>query len=93
VTVVHGHTQLHPQVRSWLSASHHPKSPGVRPDTALAKTAGLELGARGGIRVDEHMRTSDPVIYAVGECHCHCPGLVLRLLQQGDAGRAPRLAR
>ncbi|KIZ05075.1 FAD-dependent pyridine nucleotide-disulfide oxidoreductase [Monoraphidium neglectum] len=40
---------------------------GVRPDTALAKTAGLELGARGGIRVDEHMRTSDPVIYAVGD--------------------------
>jgi NADPH-dependent 2,4-dienoyl-CoA reductase/sulfur reductase-like enzyme/rhodanese-related sulfurtransferase len=40
---------------------------GVRPDTALAKIAGLELGERGGIRVDEHMRTSDPDIFAVGD--------------------------
>ncbi len=40
---------------------------GVRPDTALAKMAGLELGERGGIRVDEHMRTSDPDIFAVGD--------------------------
>ncbi len=40
---------------------------GVRPDTALAKTAGLELGERGGIRVDEHMQTSDPDIFAVGD--------------------------
>ncbi len=40
---------------------------GVRPDTKLAKTAGLEIGERGGIRVDEHMRTSDPDIFAVGD--------------------------
>jgi NADPH-dependent 2,4-dienoyl-CoA reductase/sulfur reductase-like enzyme/rhodanese-related sulfurtransferase len=40
---------------------------GVRPDTALAKTAGLEIGECGGIRVDEHMRTSDPDIFAVGD--------------------------
>ena len=40
---------------------------GVRPDTTLAKTAGLEIGERGGIRVDEHMRTSDPDIFAVGD--------------------------
>ena len=40
---------------------------GVRPETALAKTAGLELGQRGGIRVDEQMRTSNPDIYAVGD--------------------------
>jgi NADPH-dependent 2,4-dienoyl-CoA reductase/sulfur reductase-like enzyme/rhodanese-related sulfurtransferase len=40
---------------------------GVRPETALAKGAGLELGKRGGIRVDDHMRTSDPDIYAVGD--------------------------
>ena len=40
---------------------------GVRPDTALAKAAGLEIGERGGIRVDEHMRTSDPDIFAVGD--------------------------
>jgi NADPH-dependent 2,4-dienoyl-CoA reductase/sulfur reductase-like enzyme/rhodanese-related sulfurtransferase len=40
---------------------------GVRPDTALARTAGLEIGECGGIRVDEHMRTSDPDILAVGD--------------------------
>ncbi len=40
---------------------------GVRPDTTLAKTAGLEIGKLGGIRVDEHMRTSDPDIFAVGD--------------------------
>ena len=40
---------------------------GVRPDTALAGSAGLEIGERGGIRVDEHMRTSDPDIFAVGD--------------------------
>ena len=40
---------------------------GVRPETALAKAAGLELGARGGIRVNEQMRTDDPNIWAVGD--------------------------
>lgn len=40
---------------------------GVRPETALAKAAGLELGARGGIRVDDRMRTGDPNIWAVGD--------------------------
>jgi len=40
---------------------------GVRPDTTLAKAAGLQVGERGGIRVDEQMRTSRPDIYAVGD--------------------------
>jgi NADPH-dependent 2,4-dienoyl-CoA reductase/sulfur reductase-like enzyme/rhodanese-related sulfurtransferase len=40
---------------------------GVRPDTALAKAAGLEIGERGGIRVDDQMHTSDPDIFAVGD--------------------------
>jgi NADPH-dependent 2,4-dienoyl-CoA reductase/sulfur reductase-like enzyme/rhodanese-related sulfurtransferase len=40
---------------------------GVRPDAALAKAAGLALGALGGIRVNEQMQTSDPKIYAVGD--------------------------
>lgn len=40
---------------------------GVRPDTTLAKMAGLEIGARGGIRVNEHMITSNPDILAVGD--------------------------
>jgi NADPH-dependent 2,4-dienoyl-CoA reductase/sulfur reductase-like enzyme/rhodanese-related sulfurtransferase len=40
---------------------------GVRPETGLARAAGLELGERGGIKVDEQMRTSDPKIWAVGD--------------------------
>jgi NADPH-dependent 2,4-dienoyl-CoA reductase/sulfur reductase-like enzyme/rhodanese-related sulfurtransferase len=40
---------------------------GVRPETLLAKNAGLELGALGGIRVNDHMQTSDPHIWAVGD--------------------------
>ncbi len=40
---------------------------GVKPETMLASAAGLELGARGGIKVDDGMRTSDPDIYAVGD--------------------------
>jgi NADPH-dependent 2,4-dienoyl-CoA reductase/sulfur reductase-like enzyme/rhodanese-related sulfurtransferase len=40
---------------------------GVRPDVTLAKAAGLELGPRGGIKVDAQMRTSDPHIFAVGD--------------------------
>jgi NADPH-dependent 2,4-dienoyl-CoA reductase/sulfur reductase-like enzyme/rhodanese-related sulfurtransferase len=40
---------------------------GVRPENALAVAAGLEVGPRGGVRVDEHMRTADPDIYAVGD--------------------------
>ena len=40
---------------------------GVRPNSALAKKAGLALGDRGGIVTDEHMRTSDPSIYAAGD--------------------------
>jgi NADPH-dependent 2,4-dienoyl-CoA reductase/sulfur reductase-like enzyme/rhodanese-related sulfurtransferase len=40
---------------------------GVRPDTTLAKMAGLTIGERGGIRVDDHMRTSNPDIFAVGD--------------------------
>lgn len=40
---------------------------GVRPETELAKMAGIAIGERGGIRVDEHMHTSNPDIFAVGD--------------------------
>jgi rhodanese-related sulfurtransferase len=40
---------------------------GVRPETALAKEAGLELGGNGGIRVNDRLQTSDPNIWAVGD--------------------------
>ncbi len=40
---------------------------GVRPETTLAQAAGLAVGARGGILVDDQLRTSDPAILAVGD--------------------------
>ncbi|MEQ8971276.1 MAG: FAD-dependent oxidoreductase [Coleofasciculus sp. C1-SOL-03] len=40
---------------------------GVRPETKLAKDAGLDIGDRGGIRVNEQMRTTDDHIWAVGD--------------------------
>lgn len=41
---------------------------GIRPNTNLAKEAGLELAPNGTIIVDKHLRTSDPFIYAGGDC-------------------------
>lgn len=41
---------------------------GVRPDSRLAKEAGLEIGTRGEIVVDDYLQTSDPDIYAGGDC-------------------------
>lgn len=40
---------------------------GVRPENALAVQAGLEVGPRGGIRVNEYLQTTDPDIFAVGD--------------------------
>ena len=40
---------------------------GVRPETGLAQDAGLEIGPGGGIRVDDHMRTNDSKIWAIGD--------------------------
>jgi NADPH-dependent 2,4-dienoyl-CoA reductase/sulfur reductase-like enzyme/rhodanese-related sulfurtransferase len=40
---------------------------GVRPESGLAKAAGLEVSERGGIVVDDQQRTSDPSIFAVGD--------------------------
>lgn len=43
-------------------------SVGIRPNTKLAEDAGLSLGSTGGIAVDPYMQTSDPDIYAGGDC-------------------------
>jgi NADPH-dependent 2,4-dienoyl-CoA reductase/sulfur reductase-like enzyme/rhodanese-related sulfurtransferase len=40
---------------------------GVRPENKLAIVSGLEVGPRGGIRVNDHLQTSDPDIFAVGD--------------------------
>jgi NADPH-dependent 2,4-dienoyl-CoA reductase/sulfur reductase-like enzyme/rhodanese-related sulfurtransferase len=41
---------------------------GVRPNAALARAAGIAVGPLGGIAVNEHLQTSDPAIYAGGDC-------------------------
>ncbi|XBB66073.1 nitrite reductase large subunit NirB [Nocardioides sp. WV_118_6] len=43
-------------------------SAGIRPRDALARAAGLDLAERGGVLVDEQCRTSDPHVWAIGEC-------------------------
>ncbi|MEV4149534.1 nitrite reductase large subunit NirB [Amycolatopsis sp. NPDC049691] len=43
-------------------------SAGVRPRDDLARQSGLEVGPRGGVLTDASCRTSDPAIYAIGEC-------------------------
>ena len=69
---------------------------GVTPETALAKEAGLELGLRGAIVVDEHMRTSNEDIYAVGRrssvCATSCRGQTFLLPLAGPANKQGRIA-
>ncbi len=43
-------------------------SAGIRPRDQLARACGLEVGPRGGIVIDDRCQTSDPAIYAIGEC-------------------------
>ncbi|MBD1550445.1 nitrite reductase large subunit NirB [Pseudomonas typographi] len=43
-------------------------SAGIRPQDALAREAGLALGARGGVAIDDRCVTSDPAVLAIGEC-------------------------
>ncbi|MGA0845176.1 MAG: FAD-dependent oxidoreductase [Luteolibacter sp.] len=68
---------------------------GVRPESELAKSAGLALGARGHIVVDSYQRTSDPDIYAVGDvCETEDPILGKRaaIPLGGPANRQGRTA-
>lgn len=70
-------------------------SVGVRPTLQLVKEANLELGSCGGLKVDEHLRTSDPSIYAAGdmiEIHQTVSGNTVRLPLAGPANRQGRIA-
>jgi len=57
-------------------------SAGIRPRDDLAKQTGLELGPRGGILVNSKLQTSDPNIFAVGECALHS-GMIYGLIAPG----------
>ncbi|QDU28525.1 Coenzyme A disulfide reductase [Anatilimnocola aggregata] len=56
---------------------------GVRPENKLAVDAGLEVGPRGGIRVNDHLQTSDPDIFAVGDA------IEVKDVVSGDAIQVP----
>lgn len=62
---------------------------GLRPNVALAAEAGLEVGA--GIKVDECGRTSDPAIYAIGDCaeYPHGPSAFVTPIMAAARGIAP----
>jgi NADPH-dependent 2,4-dienoyl-CoA reductase/sulfur reductase-like enzyme len=68
---------------------------GVRPQLTLAKSAGLEIGASGGLVVDETLRTRDPDIYAAGdmvEVVNKVHGKKVRIPLAGPANRQGRIA-
>jgi len=70
-------------------------SVGVRPESDLAKAAGLELGPRGHIVVNDVLQTSDPDIYAVGDViqvRCAVTGQPTAMALAGPANRQARLA-
>ena len=57
-------------------------STGIRPRDELAKQSGLDMGPRGGIAVNDLMQTSDPHVYAIGECAAHA-GMTYGLVAPG----------
>lgn len=67
---------------------------GVKPESHLAAEAGLEIGVNGGIRVDQHLRTSDTDIYAGGdavEVTDHVTGAPAQIPLAGPANRQGRV--
>ena len=61
------HTVVYLQNGKRLQADIVVLAIGVRPETTLARAAGLELGTTGGIRVNDFLQTTDPTIYAIGD--------------------------
>ena len=71
VEITDGATARHRMVfadGTWLETDMIVFSAGIRPQDALARQAQLAVGPRGGIAIDSHCRTSDPDVYAIGEC-------------------------
>ncbi|WP_092003072.1 nitrite reductase large subunit NirB [Paraburkholderia lycopersici] len=76
-------------------------SAGIRPRDEIARASGLDIGARGGIVIDDQCRTSDANIYAIGECALWqgqifglvAPGYEMaRIAARAIAGEAPAFA-
>lgn len=80
---------------STVSADMVLLSVGVRPNLSLARSAGLDVGASGGLTVDETLRTSDPDIFAAGdmvEVVHRVHGKKVRIPLAGPANRQGRIA-
>ncbi|MBU4213831.1 MAG: FAD-dependent oxidoreductase [Cellulomonas sp.] len=90
-----GRTQVELRDGTFLTTDLVVMAAGVRPNVTLARAAGIELGPRGGIAVDAHMRTSDPSIWAAGDAvevrHTVLPDTWLIPLA-GPANRQGRVA-
>ncbi|MEM9977701.1 MAG: FAD-dependent oxidoreductase, partial [Cyanobacteria bacterium P01_D01_bin.2] len=67
---------------TWLQTDMIVFSAGIRPRDELAQNCGLQLGERGGVVIDETCQTSDPKIYAMGECALY-QGLIFGLVAPG----------
>ena len=57
-------------------------SAGIKPRDEIAKLCGLEVGQRGGIQVNEQLETTDPFIFAIGECALY-KGMIYGLIAPG----------
>ena len=57
-------------------------SAGIRPRDELARACGIDVGERGGVVIDDHLQTSDPHVYAIGEAALH-GGMVYGLVAPG----------
>ncbi len=90
-----GRTQVELKNNTFIETDMVILAAGVRPSAELAAAAGLDLGPRGGIKVDRHMRTSDPSIWAAGDAveveHTVLPDTWLVPLA-GPANRQGRVA-
>lgn len=84
---------LHLSSGKTVKASAVVMAKGITPETALAKSSGLELGTTGAIKVDKSYRTSDPDIYAVGDAIEVYHALTHRPALLGLAGPALKAAR
>jgi len=68
---------------------------GVKPNVALAEGAGLPIGEQGGIEVDQYMMTTDPHIFAIGDCaekYSFFTGKSIALRLASTAAREARIA-
>lgn len=68
VEKISGENELIVHAKDKINADFVVVATGVKPNVEIAKNAGIEIGSKGGIAVNERLQTSDPSIYAGGDC-------------------------